>query len=119
MVRGGSGQAGAGLLGRVREVRELEGEVARLDATVARCRVRGTGVPKRRWRLRPTNSRTCATGTTRAALAVANHEKDLERSRERVKALGEAHEGRVVERSEILAESEALTEERERSSAGV
>jgi chromosome segregation protein len=49
-----------------------------------------------------------------AALAVANHEKDLERTRERVKALGEAHEGRVVERSDLLAETEALVEERAR-----
>ena len=43
-----------------------------------------------------------------AALAVANHEKDLERTRERVKALGEAREGRVEERSELVAEAEAL-----------
>ena len=42
---------------------------------------------------------------------MANHEKDLERTRERVKALGESHEGGVVERSSILAESEALVEE--------
>jgi chromosome segregation protein len=49
-----------------------------------------------------------------AALAVANHEKDLERTRERVKALGEVHEGRTAERSEILAEIESLTEEHAR-----
>jgi len=45
---------------------------------------------------------------------VANHEKDLERTRERVKALGEAHEGRTAERSEILAEIESLTGEHAR-----
>jgi chromosome segregation protein len=47
-------------------------------------------------------------------LAVANHEKDLERTRERVKALGEAHEGRVAERSEQLAEIDSLGDERGR-----
>jgi chromosome segregation protein len=45
---------------------------------------------------------------------VANHEKDLERTRERVKALGEVHEGRTAERSEILAEIESLTAEHTR-----
>jgi chromosome segregation protein len=49
-----------------------------------------------------------------AALAVANHEKDLERTQERVKALGESHEGRVSKRSQRLAERDALLEERER-----
>jgi len=43
-----------------------------------------------------------------AALAVANHEKDLERTRERVKATLEAQEGRVTERSECLSEVESL-----------
>jgi chromosome segregation protein len=47
-----------------------------------------------------------------AALAVANHEKDVERTRERVKVLGEIQEGRFSERSEILAESEVLKTER-------
>src|SRR5262245_27502660 len=49
-----------------------------------------------------------------AALAVASHEKDLDRSRERVKALGEALELRGAERSRLLAEHEGFDVERGR-----
>jgi len=50
-------------------------------------------------------------------LAVANHEKDLERTAARVKSLGEVQEERVAERSDLLAECEALAEEQERLEA--
>jgi chromosome segregation protein len=112
-LRGGSGAAGAGLLGRVREVRELEGEVTRLDADVTHCE---TVAHEAEGALANASDEleNLRNRHHTAALAVANHEKDLERTRERVKVLGEAHEGRAVERSGILAESEALTEERGR-----
>ncbi|MDJ0852389.1 MAG: chromosome segregation protein SMC [Myxococcota bacterium] len=109
VVRGGS-EAAAGPLTRVRETRELEQEVAALDDRVAaaqaaheRAEAELAGKTDELENLRNRHHT--------AALAVANHEKDLERTRERVKALGESHEGRVVERSGILAESEALVEE--------
>jgi chromosome segregation protein len=116
VLRGGDGEgaeSGAGLLARGREVRELATEVADLEARVERCE---------RERREAEAARAAASDELdnlrnrhhTAALAVANHEKDLERTRERVKALGEAQEGRAAERSEILAETESLAQERER-----
>jgi chromosome segregation protein len=109
VLRGGSGGA-TGLLARARELRELEQEVATLaqhlglvvaehaesDAASARAADELDNLRNRHHT---------------AALAVANHEKDLERVRERVKATFEAHEGRVSERSDLVAESEALETE--------
>jgi len=113
VVRGGEEPAaGGGLLARMREVRDLESEVAALDATVAAAEAAHaaaeTALARNADELDNLRNRHHT-----ASLAVANHEKDLERSRERVKALGEAHEGRVLERSELLAGSESLVSERE------
>ncbi len=116
LVRGGSGEgAPGGLLARVREVRDLEREVADLELEVEeRERVQ-----------REAEARLAQAGDEldnlrnrhhTAALAVANHEKDLERTRERAKALGQVQESRAAERSEHLAELEALGSERERLS---
>ena len=112
VVRGGE-EASSGLLARVREVRDLEQEVARLDEGVAEQESRHREAEAALVRAADDLENLRNRHHT-AALAVANHEKDLERTRERVKALGEVQEGRVVERSEILAETEALAEERER-----
>ncbi len=115
VVRGGAASeaAGQGVLARVGEVRDLTTEVERLDRDVSerdaafqRADAQLTRAVEELDNLRNRHHT--------AALAVANHEKDLERTRERVKALGEAHEGRVAERSEILAETEALATERAR-----
>jgi len=112
VIRGGSGGSG-GTIARVREVRDLEQEVARIEARVtaeqsdhheARAQLARASDELENLRNRHHT----------AALAVANHEKDLERTRERVKALGEAHEGRVSERGGILAELESLASERVR-----
>ncbi len=114
-VRGGSGASGPGqgLLARMGEVRDLTVEVAELDRQVidAEAAQRTTEAASERAADELDNLRN---RHHTAALAVANHEKDLERTRERIKALGEAHEGRTAERSEILAEIESLTAERER-----
>jgi chromosome segregation protein len=110
LVRGG-GEQGGGLLTRVREVRDLEQEVAALDARVGEQERRGEEAEAALSRAADELENLRNRHHT-AALAVASHEKDLERTRERVKALGEAQEGRVVERSELLAEVEALAEER-------
>jgi chromosome segregation protein len=112
-LRGGSGQSGTGLLGRVREVRELAGEVAQLDTRVSQCESVARGADEALVAASDELENLRNRHHT-AALAVANHEKDLERTQERVKVLGEAHEGRVVERSEFLAESDALRDERGR-----
>jgi chromosome segregation protein len=116
VVSGGfraDGEGAGGLLARVREVRDLEQEMADLDARAAACEAAHAdaegGVADAADELENLRNRHHT-----AALAVANHEKDLERTRERVKALGEAQETRVIERSEILGELAALTEERER-----
>ncbi len=113
VIRGGGEANQAGMLTRVREMRELEAEVARLDADV-----------ETRERSQVESERLLVAATDEldnlrnrhhtAALAVANHEKDLERTRERVKSIGELHEGRVAERSEFLTEVEGMETERER-----
>ena len=115
VIRGGaSGAAGeGGHIARVREVRDLETEVADLERRVT---AEETAHSESRSALGAAADEleNLRTRHHTAALAVANHEKDLERTRERAKALGEVHEGRVVERSEILAESQSLAAERVR-----
>jgi len=115
IVRGGSGAEGPGqgLLARMGEVRELTVEVADLDRQVAEAESVHQEVEAQLVRAADELDNLRNRHHT-AALAVANHEKDLERTRERVKALGEAHEGRTAERSEILAEIESLTGEHAR-----
>ncbi|MGH0034299.1 MAG: chromosome segregation protein SMC [Myxococcota bacterium] len=113
VLRGGGAAAGHGSLARAREVRELETEVARRGAEVAEAERVHQEIQERVARVSEQLDNLRNRHHT-AALAVANHEKDLERTRERVKAIGEAREGRVSERSELLAESEALSGERER-----
>ncbi len=111
IVRGGEAAAG-GPLARVREVAELEVDVERLEAEAAACeaahRNAETVLTRASEELDNLRNRPHT-----AALAVANHEKDLERTRERVKALGETQEGRTAERGALLAEIEGLAAERE------
>jgi chromosome segregation protein len=112
VVRGGEEPAaGGGQIARVREVRDLESEVAALEASVAGAEAEHAAAETALARVADELDNLRNRHHT-AALAVANHEKDLERSRERVKALGEAHEGRVVERSELLATGQSLVSER-------
>ena len=115
VVRGGTANqvAGRGVLTRVGEVRELTLEVERLDREVSERDVAFQAADAELTRAAEELDNLRNRHHT-AALAVANHEKDLERTRERVKALGEAYEGRVAERSEILAETESLAAERTR-----
>ena len=114
-VRGGAGAEGPGqgLLARVGEVRELGVEVADLDRQVADAEGANRDAEAQLVRAADELDNLRNRHHT-AALAVANHEKDLERTRERAKALGEVHEGRAAERSGILAEIESLTGERAR-----
>jgi chromosome segregation protein len=109
VMRGGAGPSG-GVLGRARELRELAAEVDALDrevaAAAARARTAEAAAVSASDELENLRNRHHT-----AALAVASHEKDLERTRERVKSIGEAREGRVEERSTLLSEAEALREE--------
>ncbi len=109
----GGAPAEGGALARVREVRDLEQEVRSLEARVLEehTGLRDASQQQARGNDELENLRN---RHHTAALAVANHEKDLERTRERVKALGEVHETRVQERSDLLAEIEVLREERGR-----
>jgi chromosome segregation protein len=107
VIRGGGDSVASGMLGRVREVRELEAEVQALQAgseaaQTARDQAEAARIAAGEELDNLRNRQHTA------VLAVANHEKDLERTSERVKSLGETQENRSGERSELLAESEAL-----------
>ena len=113
VLRGGSEGSGTGLLSRVREARELENELKTLDAEVTasvlahrRAESAAAQAADEVENLRNRHHT--------AALAVANHEKDLERTRERVKAISEVHAGRVEERAQLLGEVESLEAEARR-----
>jgi chromosome segregation protein len=105
VVRGGGEAAGERVFARTRELRELEAEVARLDDEVAACEagLRGSEAASIRAADELENLRN---RYHTAALAVASREKDLERTRERVKALGQAREDRSAERAALLSEVE-------------
>jgi chromosome segregation protein len=109
---GGSGQTSTGALARLREVRELDAEVEGLE----RACLDADGVHRAAEAALATAGEELDNLRNRhhtAALAVANHEKDLERTNERVKTLGDAQEGRVAERSGLLEQSGLLVSERE------
>jgi chromosome segregation protein len=116
VIRGGGESERAGVLTRVREVRELEGEVEALDREVSVLETVARQAESELVRASDELENLRNRHHT-AALAVASHEKDLERSRERVKALGEAQEARGAERSQHLAEFESLAGERDRLEA--
>jgi chromosome segregation protein len=110
VVRGGGDSSASGMLTRVREVRELEVEVARLDEQAERARAQKTAADDALARAGEELENLRNRHHT-AALAVANHEKDLERSTEKVKRIGEAQETRAAERSDLLGEQESVVEE--------
>ena len=111
-VVSGGGEGGSGVLARVREVRDLEREVGVLEAELATLEAARAAAEAELAQASDELDNLRNRHHT-AALAVANHEKDLERSRERLKATLEAADGRTAERSELMAEAEALEVERE------
>jgi chromosome segregation protein len=116
VLRGGGEPGQSGMLTRVREVRELESEVRALEDEVSVLETVGRRAEADLERASDELENLRSRHHT-AALAVASHEKDLDRSRERVKAFGEAQEVRGAERSQLLAEQESFESERERLSA--
>jgi chromosome segregation protein len=109
VMRGGS-DTGTGALARRQEIRALEQEVAALEADAERAQRAQLEAEAALVRASDELENLRNRHHT-AALAVANHEKDLERTKERIKALGEVQEGRAASRSERLAETEALGDE--------
>jgi len=116
VVRGGGEAAGTGAFRRVREVRELAADAERLEREVAEAEAAARAAEAELSRSADEVENLRNRHHT-AALAVANHEKDLERTRERVKALGEAREGRVAERAALLSDAEQSATARERLEA--
>jgi chromosome segregation protein len=118
VIRGGGAPGQSGLLTRVREVRELETEVERLDEEVS---VLETVAQRAEADLVHASDEleNLRSRHHTAALALASHEKDLDRSRERVKTFGEAQQVRGAERSQLLGEQEELDGERGRLEASL
>jgi len=112
VIHGGGESAGSGMLSRMREVRELDSEVARLRSTLESAEQAYADAELAQQHASEELDNLRNRHHT-AALALANHEKDLDRTRERVKTLGEAQEGRVAERSAMMHQSESLGGKRE------
>ena len=110
LIQGGGESSASGVLTRAREVRELEVEVARLDQQVEEVHARQQRAEAALGQASEDLENLRNRHHT-AALAVANHEKDLERSAEKVKRIGEAQQTRSAERSDLLGEQESLVEE--------
>jgi len=110
VIRGGGDSSASGVFSRAREVRELEVEVAQLDLTVEKAHTAQESVDAALARAGEELENLRNRHHT-AALAVANHEKDLERSAEKVKRIGEAKQTRVAERSDLLGEQESVGDE--------
>ena len=110
LVQGGGDSSARGMLTRAREVRELEVEVARLEETAERKRA-ATAAAEATLARAGEDLENLRNRHHTAALAVANHEKDLERSTEKVKRIGEAQQTRAAERSDLLGEQESVSEE--------
>jgi chromosome segregation protein len=110
LLRGGA--SGGGSLSRVREVRDLEQELVALDERLAVLGAAHQAAESELARASDEQDNLRNRHHT-AALAVASHEKDLERSRERLKVTLEARDGRAAERSTLVAEAEALEGEAE------
>jgi len=113
VIRGGGAVRQAGILTRVREVRELEAEVTALDAEVVALTLVDERAQSDLQRAAVELDNLRSRHHT-AALAVANHEKDLERTRERLKAIGTAQVTRTEERSGLISELARIDAENER-----
>jgi chromosome segregation protein len=107
VIRGGARGDEGGLLARQRELRELETEVASRDVRVRELESSALAAEAELGEAAEEVDNLRNRHHT-AALAVANREKDLERTRERAKAIGEAQENRRAERSGFLSLTETL-----------
>lgn len=112
VLRGGGDGGDSGVLARVGEVRELEVEVQQLEKEVVACES-SLEAAEQEAALIVDQVENLRNRHHTAALAVASHEKDLEQSRDQLKAIGEAQEDHVAARASLLSELEII--EREKS----
>ncbi len=110
VIRGGGDGGESGVLARVGEVRDLEIELEELEREVSVCESaleeaehEAASIADQVENLRNRHHT--------AALAVASHEKDLEQSRDQLKAIGEAQEDHVAARASLLSELEGNEQE--------
>ncbi len=118
VVRGGAGSSDMGQLARVREVRELSVEVAALGQALQQQTIASRDAEGELAMLADEVDR-LRSRLHNAELAVANCEKDLERTRERGKALGKLREGRASEREQLVSEGGGIQEETARLHASL
>lgn len=112
VIRGGGIGSELGILARAGEVRQLDEEVSSLEEHVKE-RERANAEAEREHVSASDEVDNLRNRHHTAALAVANHEKDLDLSRDRLKAIAEVQEGRVAERSTLLTELEGSEKEGE------
>ncbi len=110
VIRGGG--PASGMLSRRRETRELETEVQELESQVRSTETAAIAGQTRMERAADEVENLRNRHHT-AVLAVANHEKDLERARERVKSIGDVREERTAERSVLVGETETMDRDRQ------
>jgi chromosome segregation protein len=110
VVKGGGDDNGAGVLARVRESRELETEVERLDASLAlaeQAYAEAEGLQT----AGQNEMEACRQAQHDSALAVANQERDLGLARERCRALTLSEERRGEEIGQLSQEQGGLIQE--------
>lgn len=107
VLRGGFRDAPGGAFARAREIRELEAQAGALDAEVEELSTACAAAESAQVAAMDALDNLRNRYHT-AALAVAGHEKDLDRTRERVKTLSEAQEGHAAQRSDALGENERV-----------
>ena len=113
LVRGGGYGNATGSMARQAEVTELQSQVQAQSAEVAQLEVSHQNMEQSLLTAAQELDNLRSRHHT-AALAVANHEKDLERAAERLKTIAEAQENRGAERSSWLTEIETLSTEQQR-----
>ncbi|MFP6563589.1 MAG: chromosome segregation protein SMC [Myxococcota bacterium] len=112
VISGAADATAAGSLGRIRELRELESEVNSLTIRVREAEAAHRDA-EAEWIRVGQELDNFRNRHHTAALAVANREKDLERSTERMKTLGDVQEARGADRSALFEEGTQMADERE------
>jgi len=110
VVKGGGEDSGAGLLAHVREARELETEVERLDVGLASAEEAFAEAESQQTTAQ-NEVEACRQGQHNSALAVANQERDLGLARERCRALTLSEERRTEEIAQLTGEQDGLIQE--------
>jgi len=110
IVKGGGDDVGAGMLARVRELRELEDEVCALDSALGASEEAFRAAEAQRASAQQ-DLENLRQAHHAAALEAASCERDLVQARERRRALSLSEERRTLESAELERERERLDEE--------